>query len=48
METTLLAPKDASVVEGKRWLVLLVFAWIEFNQVRLSVHPPNECPAVWP
>jgi hypothetical protein len=29
----LLAGKDASPVEGKRWLVLLVFSWIEFNQV---------------
>lgn len=32
IQKPLLAPADG-VVEGKRWVVLLVFSWIEFNQV---------------
>ena len=32
----LVAPAD-DVVEGKRWVVLLVFSWIEFNQVWSSL-----------
>ncbi len=33
IEQPLLAAADG-VVEGKRWMVLLIFSWIEFNQVR--------------
>lgn len=28
------AAGGTDVVEGKRWVVLLIFSWIEFNQVR--------------
>ena len=31
------AAGGTEVVEGKRWVVLLIFSWIEFNQVRGTV-----------
>jgi hypothetical protein len=37
LQQPLVAPAE-DPVEGKRWVVLLVFSWIEFNQVRTAMH----------
>eukprot|EP01043_Picozoa_sp_COSAG02_P057843 COSAG02_NODE_7092_length_3189_cov_2.683172_4_plen_90_part_00 len=42
----LLAPADG-VVESKRWVVLLIFSWIEFNQVH-TMHALCRRPAQAP
>jgi len=36
LQQPLVAPAE-DPVEGKRWVVLLVFSWIEFNQVRTAM-----------